>query len=226
VVREGEPGECLYVVLSGRLEVRRNYAPGRSEPVAEMGEGDVFGEIALLQGGLRTRSIRSLGRSVLLTLAKADFERLVLTKLSRQAVEDAVQKVGFLQRTELTRNWSQAAMAEFARRSKLLELSEGAVVLKEGERNHWFFLLHRGELVVRHQDRDLRRLKQGDSFGELSLVSDGVASASVVVRSKLASCLVIPGRDFLQFITHDFAVGLKWDELRTKPREKNPRQPR
>ena len=48
VVKEGEPGAKLYVVLSGRVEIRRDYAPGRSEPVAEMGEGGVFGEIALL----------------------------------------------------------------------------------------------------------------------------------------------------------------------------------
>lgn len=220
VVREGEPGERLYIVLSGRLEVRRDFAPGRSEPVAEMGEGEVFGEIALLHGGPRTRSVRSLGRSVLLALDKADFERLVLSRLSRQAVEDAVQKVGFLQRTELTRNWSQPTLAAFSRRAKLQEMTEGTVVLKEGERNHWFFLVHRGELSIRLKGRELRCLAQGDSFGELSLVSDGVASASVVVKSKVASCLVIPGRDFLDFITHDFAVGLKWDELKTRPREK------
>ncbi len=215
VVREGEPGERLYIVLSGRLEVRRDLAPGRSEPVAEMGEGDVFGEIALLQGGPRTRSIRSQGRSVLLGLDKADFERLVLSKLSQQAVVDAVQKVGFLQHAELTRNWDQATMAAFARRAKLQEMPEGTVLLEEGKPNHWFYLVHRGEVAVKIRGKELRRLKMGDSFGELSLVGDGVATASVVVHTKVASCLAILGRDFLDFITHDFTVGLKWEELRT-----------
>lgn len=216
VVREGEPGERLYVVLSGRLEVRRDYAAGRSEPVAEMGEGDVFGEIALLQGGPRTRSIRCLASSVLLALDKQDFERLVLSRLSRQAVEEAVQKVGFLHRTGLTRHWSPATMAAFSRRAKVQEFAEGTIILQEGAANHWFFLLHRGEAAVRKGDKELRRLKEGDSFGELSLMGDGVATASVVVRSKLASCLVISGRDFLEFLTQDFTVAMRWEEMKIK----------
>lgn len=221
VVREGEPGERLYIVLSGALEVRRDYAPGRSEPVAEMGEGDVFGEIALLEGGPRTRSIRSLGRSVLLTLDKADFERLVLSKLSRQAVADAVQKVGFLQHTELARNWSHATMAAFARRAKLLEAPEGAMVLEEGKANHNFYLVHRGEMAVRVKGAELRRLKAGDSFGELSLLgNNGLATASVVVSSKVANVMVITSRDFLDFVTQDFVIGLGWEETRKDRRDR------
>jgi len=216
VVREGEPGEKLYFILSGRLEVRRDYAPGRSEPVAELGEGEVFGEIALLQGGVRTRSIRSLGRSVLLALGKADFERLVLSRLSRQAVTDAVQKVGFLESVELTRHWSHATMAAFAKRAKLQEYDEGAVLVKEGEPNLWLYLVHRGDFSVRQKGKELRRLAQGDSFGELSLLGEGRATASVVATSKTASCLVIGGAEFLDFVTRDYAAGLQWEQLMTK----------
>jgi len=214
VMREGEPGERLYIVLSGRLEVRRDIAPGRSEPVAEVEEGDVFGEIALLQGGPRTRSIRSLGPSVLLGLDKGDFERLVLTKLSRQAVVDAVQKVGFLQHAELTCNWSYPTMAAFARRSKVLEAAEKALILEQGKPNHCFYLVYRGELAVRVNNREVRRLKMGDSFGELSLLGNGLATADVVVASKLASVLEISARDFLDFISQDFVIGLGWEEIR------------
>jgi cGMP-dependent protein kinase len=201
-------------VLSGRLEVRRDYAPGRSEPVAEVGEGDVFGEIALLQGGPRTRSIRCLTPSVLLALDKRDFEQLVLSRLSRQAVENAVQKVGFLHHTGLTRHWNQATMSAFAKKAKVRELAEGTVILQEGAANQWFFLVHRGEVSVRKNDKELRRLKEGDSFGELSLMGDGVATASVVVCSKVASCMVIGGRDFLDFLTQDFTVAMRWEEMK------------
>lgn len=220
VVREGEAGERLYVVLSGRLEVRRDYAPGRSEPVAEMGEGDVFGEIALLEGGPRTRSIRSLGRSVLLALDKADFERLVLSRLSRQVVADAVQKVGFLQHAELTRHWNNATMGAFALRAKLREAPEGAMILEEGKGNHCFYLVHRGELAVRVKGRELRHLKLGDSFGELSLLGNGLATATVVVVSKQASVLEIPAKDFLEFVASDFLIGLAWEGTRKSRKER------
>jgi CRP-like cAMP-binding protein len=217
VVREGEPGARLYLVLSGRLEVRRDYAPGRSEPVAEMDEGDAFGEIAILRGGVRTRSVRALSKSILLGLDQADFERLVLSKLSREAVEDAVQKVGFLQHLELARNWSQATLAAFARRTKLHDYAEGKAAVQEGANNHWLFLVHRGEFAVVRNKEELRRLKPGDSFGEMSLLGDGTATATVVARSPEASCLVISGRDFLDFMTKDFTVGLSWEATRLQP---------
>jgi CRP-like cAMP-binding protein len=217
VVKEGEPGEKLYVVLSGRVEVRRDYAPGRSEPVAEMGDGAVFGEIALIRGGNRTRSVRALEKSVLLGLDKADFERLVLTKMTRAAVEDAVQKVGFLEQIELTRNWSQATLTAFARRAKLHEHAEGAVVIEQGNNNHWFFIVRRGEFAVLKQREELRRLGLGDSFGEMSLLGDGIATATVKVAGKDASTLAISGTDFLDFVTKDFVVGLGWDSTRKPP---------
>jgi CRP-like cAMP-binding protein len=216
VVKEGDPGERLYVVISGRLDVRRNVAKNRTESVAELGEGDFFGEIALLHGGIRTRTVRALERSVLLGLDRADFERLILSRMSRQAVEDAVQKSGFLQHLPLTRNWSQTALAAFAQRAKLQEVPEGTAVLKEGTRNLWFYLVHRGELVVRQGERELRRLKAGDSFGELSLFGDGSVTATVVVTSSQASLLVISGSDFLHFITHDFMIALDWEDSRRR----------
>lgn len=220
VVREGEPGERLYIVLSGRLEVRRDFAPGRSEPVAEMGEGDVFGEIALLEGGIRTRSVRALERSVLLALDKADFERLVLSRVSRQAVAEAVQKVGFLDNIRLTRGWSHATLGAFARHLQVRELAEGTVVLEQGRPNQWFFILHRGEVSVRVNGQEVRRLKSGETFGELSLLRAGVATADVVVVSRSASVLVIAARDFLDFVAKDFTVGLAWAGARKGRRVK------
>jgi cAMP-dependent protein kinase regulator len=220
VVKEGEAGEKLYVVLSGRLEVRRDYAPGRSEPVAEMGEGGVFGEIALVRGGVRTRSVRALEKSILLGLAKADFERLVLTRMTRSAVEDAVQKVSFLERLEFAHNWSHATLSSFARRAKLQEYPEGGTVIGQGNNNHWFFIVYRGELAVFKDQEEVRRLEPGDTFGEMSLLGDGIATATVKATSKEASCLVISGTDFLDFVTKDFAVGLGWDDVRVRPKKR------
>ncbi len=220
IVKQGEPGDRLYLIVSGRVEVRRDYAPGRSEPVAEMDEGDVFGEIALLHGGVRTRSIRALQKSVLLSLDKAAFDRLVLGKMTRSAVEVAVQKVGFLEGCEMTRLWSHATRTEFARRAEVKEYPENTALTTEGQVNHWFFLIYRGEVSVRQKGKELRVLKQGDSFGEVSLIGDGVATATAVVKSHNASFFVVQGRDFLNFVTRDFTVGLAWDESRKRPRQR------
>ena len=125
----------------------------------------------------------------------------------------------FQDNAEMTRNWSQATIAAYARRSKFREAPEGAMLLTEGEPNYSLYLVHRGELSVRLKGRELRRLKMGDSFGELSLLGNGLATASVMVVSKLASVLEISARDFLDFISHDFMVGLAWEETRKDRKE-------
>ena len=73
---------------------------------------------------------------------------------------------------------------------------------------------------MRVKDRELRHLKSGDSFGELSLLGNGIATANVVVASKSASVLEISARDFLDFISQDFMVGLGWEESRKKRKDR------
>jgi drug/metabolite transporter (DMT)-like permease len=52
LVREGAPADGLYLIEAGRAGVERE-----DRRVAELGAGDVFGELALLQGGPRTASV-------------------------------------------------------------------------------------------------------------------------------------------------------------------------
>ena len=89
---------------AGSLVVRE-LAVGRTEAIATLQEADIFGEIALLAlDRTRRRSVRCLTNSVLLSLGRAEFEQLVLTRLSRDTIEQTVQKMAFLQRIPLSRH--------------------------------------------------------------------------------------------------------------------------
>jgi CRP-like cAMP-binding protein len=54
LVIEGEPGDALFIILSGRAAVVRN-----GGEVAEVGEGSYFGELAILDGAPRSATIRT-----------------------------------------------------------------------------------------------------------------------------------------------------------------------
>ena len=59
LMREGTRGDALYVVLEGEFEVFKGSGPD-AVPVATLGTGDVVGEMALLEHGARTASVRAV----------------------------------------------------------------------------------------------------------------------------------------------------------------------
>jgi cAMP-dependent protein kinase regulator len=213
VVREGELGDRLFIVFDGRVEVMRELAVGRPEAVATLSSGDIFGEIALLRpGGRRTRSVRCAETSVLLSLDKADFDRLVLSRMSRDTIADTVQKTSFLQRIPLSRHWSPHAMASFAHRAAFQEFGEGALIIEDGADNQFFHLIHEGEFAVLKKKKEIARLGPGAFFGEISLLQNSVATADIVSRTP-GRCLLLSKREFLEFITRDFLIGLQFEDI-------------
>jgi flavin reductase (DIM6/NTAB) family NADH-FMN oxidoreductase RutF len=52
VVREGDPGDALFMILEGRAVVTRD-----ERPLRELGEGDFFGEVAVLDGRARSADV-------------------------------------------------------------------------------------------------------------------------------------------------------------------------
>ncbi|MBN2370094.1 MAG: cyclic nucleotide-binding domain-containing protein [Vicinamibacteria bacterium] len=77
---QGEPGNDLFIVKSGVLEIlaTRSDAPGPI-PVAYLGRGEVLGELALLTGSPRSAAARAPERAELFTLAKPVFLDLMVT---------------------------------------------------------------------------------------------------------------------------------------------------
>lgn len=59
IVTEGEIGICMYVILTGRVEVVVKARADQHEPIqlAALGEGDFFGELGLVDDGPRSASV-------------------------------------------------------------------------------------------------------------------------------------------------------------------------
>ena len=75
LIKQGEMGDCLYFVLSGRL--RASESVPESEKISilgEMGHGDVIGELALLTHEARAATVTAIRDSVVLKLSKQSFE--------------------------------------------------------------------------------------------------------------------------------------------------------
>ncbi len=72
ICREGDPGDCMYIIQSGAVEISRR--KGSQEVVVAMLEqGDFFGEMALLDRQPRSATVKTLSRTRLLPLTRDSF---------------------------------------------------------------------------------------------------------------------------------------------------------
>lgn len=76
IVRQGEVGDCMYVIQSGKVEVVREHE-GKEIRLAELGEGDFFGEMALFEKDVRSATVRPLGDVRALTVDRKMFLRKI-----------------------------------------------------------------------------------------------------------------------------------------------------
>ena len=76
LVKQGQPADTLFVVVSGELAVHVAHGD-EVEEVARMVPGDVIGEIALVAGGTRTSTVRATATSRVVSLTKEGLELLV-----------------------------------------------------------------------------------------------------------------------------------------------------
>jgi CRP-like cAMP-binding protein len=76
VLQEGDPGDSLYVVLDGELEVTKRQG-SQNVLLALYEPGQFFGEMALLEQTPRSASVRTLRESTLLVISQAAFQTLL-----------------------------------------------------------------------------------------------------------------------------------------------------
>lgn len=89
LIRQGERGLDFAIVVDGRAQVLRD-----REPVAELGRGAFFGEIALVDAGPRTATVVARTPMRLYVLHRVEFERLLelAPSIREQVVATADQR--------------------------------------------------------------------------------------------------------------------------------------
>jgi CRP-like cAMP-binding protein len=77
VVREGEPAEMAFAVVYGRLKVVKASGSGHEAVLAVLRKGEVFGELAILDGGVRSATVIALAPTILLAIDRRKLHALL-----------------------------------------------------------------------------------------------------------------------------------------------------
>ena len=206
IIRERDRGDALFVIYSGEVSVLKEDETGHEREIARLREGDVFGEIALLEDVPRTASAVSVTEVELLVLDRATFERLVVSSLGAGEVRTIIQTCGFLRRSELFAGLSDRAVVAIAHEFVLRDIPVGTRVVTQGDANDTFYVVYEGEFEVEKDGARRAVLKAGDFFGEISLLRDVPATASVAARTD-SRCLTLDRRAFYDFLSREAFAG-------------------
>ena len=188
--RQGDRGDRLYVIAEGRVRV----VTGEGVELATLGEGDFFGEIALVSDVPRSATVEALEPTQLLGLGREAVSALLE---ARPAVLSLV--LGFLRDRLLDRlikahpllsSFTIAERAAIARRFELVEIDPGTRLIGEGERSPGLYVILAGTASVDRGDLHLASLEIGAVFGEISLLTGQPAIASVTTTSKVFAVML------------------------------------
>ena len=76
IIRQGEPGDRMYVIQAGNVAVTRQ-TDGREIHIANLKAGDIFGEMALFEKEARSSTVRALGETRVISIDRKGFLRRV-----------------------------------------------------------------------------------------------------------------------------------------------------
>ncbi|HSP06395.1 MAG TPA: cyclic nucleotide-binding domain-containing protein, partial [Acidobacteriota bacterium] len=77
VVQEGDPGDSFFIVVQGQVRVLTHDTRNKEILLANLGDGEFFGEVSLLTGRPRTATIITNLNSELFELTRRDYEALI-----------------------------------------------------------------------------------------------------------------------------------------------------
>jgi len=76
LIKQGEVGDCMFVIQSGRVRIVRETRDGESF-LREAGEGELLGEMSIFDKEVRSATVRAAGPVQALTVDKNNFLRRV-----------------------------------------------------------------------------------------------------------------------------------------------------
>lgn len=187
---EGTPVDSMYFIVDGIVDVTKQREDGQEYSIAELGRGETVGEMQILSGGVRSATIRGKTDCRLVRFSKEAFDRFLA---SHEQVMRRIGKIVVprLHRDQMIRvlprlfgELDQNAIRDIEAMRKWRHLERGEMLYEQGQPSDSFAIVISGRLQVTiHEEngesRVVNELGQGESVGEMGVLSRQPRSASV-----------------------------------------------
>lgn len=197
VIKEGEPGDVLYILESGTMQCTKVIG-GEKKALKQYKAGDVFGELALLYNAPRAATIQAETESLLWVLDRQTFNHIVkdASQKKREKYENFLSTVPILQNMD---HYERSKLADAIKEKKF---TAGSQIIKQGEQGDSFYILVDGDAYVTLNasgDEVVMKYQPGDYFGELALLKDEPRAANVFAKSD-CKCISLDRKSFKRLL--------------------------
>ena len=207
IVSQGEPGEEMYILARGEVEVARVSEQADVTPLARLGGGALFGEMALLSQSPRAAQVVACRPCLLLVLRKDALDGLVTSEpelgiaianyCRRRMIDNLIRTSAVL------RSVNARERPDLVQRFVTCTFDVGQRLIAQGEEPEGLHLIASGSVAVLHKADGERTviatLGVGEVVGEMSLVLRRPSNADVVATTPTVT-LHLTSEQFLEIV--------------------------
>jgi len=193
---KGSVGKHFYIIKEGKVKLTEVGGDDGKFVDQSLGNGEYFGERALITGENRAANAIAETKVSLMVLDSEAFNKL-LGPL--HDVIDHNMNIRILSSIELFKYVRPDELNKMVKSFKEQTFKAGSKVITEDERGDKFYIIKAGNVAVTVKDQDVGTLGPGKYFGEMALLGDGLRASSVTATSNL-ECFTLDSTTFTQII--------------------------
>ncbi len=187
IVRQDDPADSFFILTRGRARALKIKPDGEEIPLGSLKPGDSFGEAALAEGGIRNATVRC---STTVDVLRIDREAFLELTESEPELRRYVEMTGrnralqsFLYQFSNFGRLPAPALRSVIDKLSPVGYSKGSLIIREGDAAGPMYVIEKGRarvfMGVNGRERNLAFYREGDFFGELSILNGSPRAASV-----------------------------------------------
>eukprot|EP00929_Paragymnodinium_shiwhaense_P030944 TRINITY_DN1743_c0_g1_i1.p1 TRINITY_DN1743_c0_g1~~TRINITY_DN1743_c0_g1_i1.p1 ORF type:complete len:766 (+),score=250.57 TRINITY_DN1743_c0_g1_i1:136-2433(+) len=192
-VTDAEP--ALFVLQSGSLDVYKQRGDEKIKVFTYTKTGQSFGELALLYNCPRAATVVASTDSVVWAIDRATFNHCV----KGAAMQLRERRETFLSTVDILAQMTAAERAQVADVLQTQVFQKGDLIIRCGEQGNTFYMIEKGSAIASINGKTVKEYKEGDYFGELSLIKSQARAADVVANDA-CRLAVVDGDSFRRLL--------------------------
>ena len=178
IYEENSVGEKFYIVKEGTVEeTSQNNAINKTYR-----ENDTFGDLALIEKGLREGTMKAIDNVILFSL-KGNLFRKIVHKINK---EEQKERFDFLSIVPIFQFINKMQLNSIVLNMFTCTYEQGNIIFKEGDTGYSLFIIKSGEINCESKTGEIIRiLKAKDYFGEYAVLFDIPRSLTVRAKTKI-----------------------------------------